>query len=64
MHDLDESPDVSICHTACSMTSPSLCQSHDSSVCQPKCDSTWKSSVLSVQPSAKFMVKIPTSNPG
>ena len=54
------------------MTSPSICQSHDSSVCHPQCDSTWKSvsmsvcplSVLSVQPSAKFMVKRPMSITG
>ena len=40
-------------------------------VCQPKCDSTWKSiclavclsSVLSIQPSAKFTVKMPVSIP-
>ena len=68
MCDSGESPDVSICHTVNTM-SPSVCQSHDSSVCQPKCDSTrssvhlsvYQSSVPSVQLSAKFMVKIPMS---
>ena len=72
MHDSGESPDVSMCHTASCMTSLSVCQLHDSPVCQPNCDSTWKavclsvcrSSVPSVQPSAKFMVKILTSIPG
>ena len=72
MCDSGESPDVPICHTVSSMTSPSVCQSHDSSVCQSKCDSTWKSihlsvyqlSVPSVQPSPQFMVKIPTSIAG
>ena len=67
MHDSGESPDVSICHTISNMTSLSICQLHDSSVCQPKCDSTWNSihpsvclsSVLSVQQLAKFMAKIP-----
>ena len=62
MHDSGESPDVSVCHTISYMTSPSVCQLHDSSVCQPNHESTWKSfypsvclsSVLSVQPSAKF----------
>ena len=40
MHDSGESLDVSVFHTV-TMTSPSVCQSHDSSVCQPKHDSTW-----------------------
>ena len=61
MHDSGESQDVSVCHTI-TMTSPSICQLHDSSVCPPKCDSTWNSicpsvcplSALSVQPSAKI----------
>ena len=69
MCDSGESLDVSIYHTISTMTSPSICQSHDSSVCQPKHDSTWNSvhlsvcppSVPCVQPSAKFMVKIPMS---
>ena len=69
MHDSGESLDVSVCHTISNMTSPSICQSHDSSVCQPKHDSTWNSihlsvclsSVLWIQPSAKFTVKIPMS---
>ena len=68
MHDSGESQDVSVCHTI-NTTSPSVCQLHDSSVRQPKHDSTWNSihlsvcpsSVLSVQPSAKIMVKIPMS---
>ena len=72
MHDSIESPDLSISHTVSTMTSPSICQSHDSSVCEPKHDSTWNSihpsvcssSVLSVEPSAKFMVKIPASIAG
>ena len=59
---------MSVCH-AINMTSLSICQLHDSSVCQPKHNSTWNSiypsvyvlSVLSIQPSAKFMVKIPMS---
>ena len=63
MHDSGESQDVSVCHTI-NMTSLSICQLHDSSVCQHKCDSTWNcvhqsvcpSSVSSVQPSAKYMV--------
>ena len=61
--------DVSICHTISTMTSPSICQLHDSSVCQPKCDSTWNSvhpsvclsSVPSAHPSANFMMKKATS---
>ena len=69
MHDSGESPDVSICHTVSTMTSSSICQLHDSSVCQSKHDSTWKSinppvcplSIPSIQPSAKFAVKIPMS---
>ena len=60
MCDSGQSPDVSVCDTGSSMKSLSVCQLHDSSVCHPKCDSTWKS----IQPSAKFMVKIPTSIPG
>ena len=60
MHDSGDSPDVSICHTVNTMTTLSLCQSHDSSVCQLKHDSTWNS----VQPSARFMAKIPMSIPG
>ena len=63
MHDSGESQDVSVCHTI-NMTSLSIYQLHDSSVCQHKCDSTWNSvhqsvcpsSVSSVQPSAKYMV--------
>ena len=59
-----------VCHSLI-QTSLSICQLHDSSVCQPKCDSTWNSvwkavcpsSVLSVLPSAKFMVKTPMSSP-
>ena len=66
MHDSDESPDMSNCHTISTMTSLSMHQSHDSSVCEPKCDSTRNyihlpvcpSSVPSVQP-ANSMVKIP-----
>ena len=65
-----QSTQTSICHTII-LTSPSVCQLHDSSVCQPKCDSTqnsiWKAvcplSVLSILPSAKFMVKMPSSIP-
>ena len=53
------------------MTSPSICQLRGLSVCQPKCGDTWNSvclsvcpsPVLSIQPSAKFMVKMPTSIP-
>ena len=60
-------PDVTVCHTISNMSSPSRCQWHDSSVCQPKGDSTWKSiqtsvcpsSIPSIQSSANFMVKIP-----
>ena len=48
MCDSGESPDVSVCHIVSSMTSPSVCQSHEF---QPKCDSTWKSVCLSVCPS-------------
>ena len=67
MCDSGESLDVSVCHTV-NMTSPSICQPHDLPVYQPKCDSTWNSihlsvcssSVLSIQPSAKFTVKTPT----
>ena len=67
MHDLGESPYVSVCHTISDMTSPSICQLHDSSVCQPNSHSTWNSihpsvclsSIPSVQPSPKFTVKIP-----
>ena len=69
MHDSGESLDDSVYHTITNMTSPSVCESHDLSVCQPKHDSTWSSvcpslcpsSVLFIQPSAKFMVIIPTS---
>ena len=65
-----QSHDSSVCHTII-MTSPSICQLHDSSVCQPNPDATWKSicpsvspsSVLSIQPSAKFMVKMLTCIP-
>ena len=73
MHDSGESQDVSVCHrNTINMTSPFLCRSHDSSVCQSKCDSTWNSvhpsgcpsSVLSIQPSAYFMVIIPMISPG
>ena len=72
MCDSGESPDVSVCHTVSTMTSPSVCQSHDLSVCQTRHDFTWKSvhlsvcllSLLSIQPSAKFMVKIPMSITG
>ena len=72
MCDSGKSLDVSVCHTIINMTSPSICQSHDLSVCQPKCDSTWNSihqsvcpsSLLSIQPSAKSRVKIPTSVAG
>ena len=67
MHDSGEFQDVSVCQTVSTMTSPSICQSHDSSVCQPKHD-TWNSihlsvcllSVPSIQPLAKFTVKVPT----
>ena len=38
MHDSGESLDVSICYTISNMTSPSISQSHDLSVCQPKTD--------------------------
>ena len=70
MSDSGESLDVSVCRTI-NMTDLSICQLHDSTTCQPQCDSTWNSicpsvylsSVLSVQPSAKFMVKIPTRIP-
>ena len=63
-----ESLDVSVCHTV-NMTSLSVCQLHDLSVCQSNHDSTWNSvhpsicllSVASIQPSAKFTVKIHTS---
>ena len=66
--DSGDSLDVSVCH-AINMTSPCICQSHDLSVCQPKHDSTWNfvhlsvclMSVLSIQQSVKFMVKIPMS---
>ena len=72
MCDSDESPDVSVCHIISTMTSPSKCQSHDSSVSQAKCDSTWKSihlsvclsSIPSIQPLANFMVEIPMSIAG
>ena len=72
MHDSGESPDGSVCHTVSTTTSPSVCKSYDSSVCQLKSDSTWNSicqsvcplSFLSVQPSVKFMVKIPLSIAG
>ena len=72
MHDSGESEDVSICHTISTMTSPSVCHLHDLSVCQLKHDSTWKpihqsvcpSSVPSIQPSAKFMVKVAMSIAG
>ena len=65
-----QSTQTSVCHTV-NMTSPSVCQFHDSSVCQPKHDSTWnsiwkavcQSPILSLLPSAKFMVKMPTSVP-
>ena len=71
MHDSGESQDVPVCHTV-NMTSLSICQPHDSSVCQPKHDHAWSSvclsvcllSVLSVQPSARFMVKILVSIAG
>ena len=71
MHDSSKSPDVSVCHTINSRTSPSICQSHDSSVSQPKCDSTWKSicpsvppsSIPSIQPSANYIMNIPMSIP-
>ena len=43
MPDSGESLHVSVRHTINNMTSPSICQSHDLSVCQPKCDSTWNS---------------------
>ena len=69
MHDSGGSQDVYVCHTVHHMTSLSICQSHHMSVCLPKHELTWKSihmsvcpsSVLSVQPSAKFMMKIPMS---
>ena len=69
IHDSGKSPDVSICHTISSTNSPSVCQLHDSSVCQTMHNSIWKfihpsecpSSILSIQPSAKFMVKVPRS---
>ena len=72
MHDSGNSPDVTICHIISNMTSLSMCQSYDSSVCQPKHDSTWNSihlsacpsSIPSIKPSAKFTVKIPTSIAG
>ena len=65
-----QSHNLSVCHTI-NMTSPSICQSYDLSVCQPNHDSTWNSiclsvclsSVLSIHPSGKFMVKIPMSIP-
>ena len=68
-HDSGESLDVSICHTISNMTSPSICQSHDLSVCELKHDSIWNSihhsvcpsSVLSIQPST---VKMPKSIAG
>ena len=69
IHDSGESQDVSVCHTISNVTSLSVCQLHDSSVCQSKPDSSWNSvhqsvcplSVLSVQPSAILTVKIPMS---
>ena len=65
-----QSPESLVCHTIIT-TSPYICQLHDSSVCQPKHDSTWNSTCLSVcslsvpsiQPSANFTVKIPMSIP-
>ena len=62
MHDSSESQDMTVCHTISTMTYLSICQSHDSSLCQPKHDSTWKSihpsvcllSILSIQPSANL----------
>ena len=48
MCDSGESPDVSVCDTISSMKSPSVCQSHDSSVRQSIHNSTWKSACLSV----------------
>ena len=44
MYDSGESLDVFVCHTI-NTTSLSICHSHDSSVCHPKCDSTWNLSV-------------------
>ena len=66
MCDSGESQDVSVC---LSYQSLSICQPHDSSVSQPKCDSMWNSvhplvclsSVLCCHPSATCVVKIPTS---
>ena len=62
----------SVCHTVI-LTSPSVCQLHDLSVCLPThdvtitrntvCKAVHPSSVLSVIPSAKFMVKMPMSIP-
>ena len=42
MNDSGESLDVSVCHTV-NMTSLSVCQLHDLSICQPNHDSTWNS---------------------
>ena len=66
MCDSGESPGVSVCHTFRSMNCPSICQFHDSFVCQSIHSSTWKYihpsvhllSVPSIQPSAKFTVKV------
>ena len=65
-----KSSHLSVCYTA-NMTNLSVCQLHESSVCEQRLDSTWNpvckavspSSVPSTLPSAKFMVKMPTSIP-
>ena len=72
MCDSGESPDVSVCRTISTMTSPSVCQSHDLSVFQSEHESTWNSihpsvcllSIPSIQPSAHFMVKTTMSIAG
>ena len=46
LHHMHGSDDVFICHTVSTMTSLSVCQSHDSFICQPKHDSMHDSSVI------------------
>ena len=63
MCDSGESPYVSVCHTVSSMTSPSICQMHELSVRfhLELCLSVCPLSIPSIQPSAKFTVKVSMS---